>query len=215
MSSGSLTRFRTAGRGAGFSLVELLVVVSIIGLLAGLSTVIVPKAMKSGKQAKAKGDLTAIVAAVKAYKQEYGAWPATESINSDAKAEFGAWYGPSKWAAGTGASRGRDLMRILSGQNIGEGLGSSWPRPMNPKQIQFLEGPDSQGNFKDPWGTQYCVKMDVNESGGLEYGTMSGGVENLKLTVIGVSLGENMKQEDSPSVQGFDDIYSWGKNLTQ
>ena len=198
-----------------FSLVELLVVISIIGLLAGLSSVAIPKALEAGKKARAKGELMAIVSAVKAYKQEYGSWPATESISTDSSGEFGAWYGPSKWAAGTGLSRGKDLMKILSGQNVGTGMGSTWPRPMNPKQITFLEGAKSDGSFLDPWGTQYCVKMDVNESGGLEYGTGSAGVENLRLSVIAVSLGKNKTQEDSPSSPGFDDIYNWGQNLTQ
>jgi len=61
--------------------VEILVVISIVGLLAGLVTVAVPRAMEAGKKAKVKGGLTAIVAAVKAYKQEYGRWPGTNSNN--------------------------------------------------------------------------------------------------------------------------------------
>ena len=120
--------------------------------------------MEAGKKAKVKGELTAIVAAVKAYKQEYGRWPATESISTDAAGEFGAWYGPSKWAKGDGKTAGKELMLVLSGQNRDQN--GNWDMPMNPKQIRFLEGPDRNGNFVDPWGTQYCVKMDVNESGG-------------------------------------------------
>jgi len=194
--------------------VELLVVISIVGLLAGVMSVAIPKAMEAGKKAKAKGELTAIVAAVKAYKQEYGQWPATESISTDSAGEFGAWYGPSKWAQGGGTTAGKELMLVLSGENRDQASGF-WDKPMNPKQIRFLEGPDRKGNFVDPWGTQYCVKMDVNESGGLEYGTGNAAVENLRLSVIAVSLGKNKTQENSPSVSGFDDIYSWGQNLTQ
>jgi len=195
----------------GFSLVELLVVISIIGLLAGLSSVAVSKAMESGKKAKAKGDLTAIVAAVKAYKQEYGVWPTKEGIDTSASEEFAAWYGPSKYSR-DGTTQGPLLMRILSGENISGGV---WPREMNPKNVRFLEGAQSDGTFLDPWGTQYCVKMDVNESGGMEYGSSNGGVENLRLSVIAVSLGKNKTQEDKPSDPGFDDIYSWGQNLTK
>lgn len=212
----SLGNFRLRlGGSTGFSLVELLVVVSIIGLLVGLAATAIPKALDAGDKAKAKGDLTAIVAAVKAYKQEYGCWPATEGMDTSTTGEFGAWYGPSKWASGTGLQRGKELVQILSGQNIGIGMGSSWPRPMNPKLIRFLEGAQTDGTFTDPWGTQYCVKMDVNESGGMEYGTGTGGTENLRLTVIAVSLGKNKTQEDTPAVKGFDDIYSWGQNLNQ
>ena len=46
---------------AGFTLVELLVVISIVGLLAGLVTVAVPRAMEAGKKAKAKGELTRLL----------------------------------------------------------------------------------------------------------------------------------------------------------
>ena len=195
----------------GFSLVELLVVISIIGLLAGLSSVAVSKAMESGRKAKAKGELQAIISAVKAYKQEYGQWPTVEGIDADSSTEFTAWYGPSKYSR-NGEKRGPLLIRILSGENIS---GGDWPREMNPKNVRFLEGAQSDGTFLDPWGTQYCVKMDVNESGGIEYGSSNGGEENLRLSVIAVSLGKNKTQEDKPSDPGFDDIYSWGQNLTQ
>lgn len=40
---------------AGFTLVELLVVVTIIGLLVGLVSVAVPTAIESGMKAKTKG----------------------------------------------------------------------------------------------------------------------------------------------------------------
>ena len=173
----------------------------------------ITKAMEAGKKAKVKGELTAIVAAVKAYKQEYGQWPAIESISSTPQGEFSAWYGPSKWAGGgAGDTRGKELMKILSGVNQSGGI---WPQPMNPKQIRFLEGASPTGVFLDPWGKQYCVKMDVNESGGMEYGSGNAGNENLRMSVIAVSLGKNGVQEDNPSVKGWDDIYSWGKNLEQ
>jgi type II secretory pathway pseudopilin PulG len=66
----------------------LLVVISIVGLLAGLVTVAVPRAMEAGKKAKAKGELTAVIAALKAYKQEYGQWPTASGDRSEDE-----WFG--------------------------------------------------------------------------------------------------------------------------
>ena len=186
----------------GFTLVELLVVVTIIGLLVGLISVAVPKAIESGMKAKTKGELTSIVAAVKAYKQEYGQWPVAKSKMDSVADEYNSWYGPP-----TQEQESKDLMKILSGDMtvVKEG------QTMNPKGVRFLEGAKTDGTFQDPWGKQYCVKMDTNDSGGLEYYASSSTQENIRVTVIAVSLGKNGTQEDPDKkvTKTCDDVYSW------
>lgn len=196
----------------GFSLTELLVVISIIGLLAGLASVGVGRGMEAAKRAKAKGDLTAIVAAVKAYRQEYGKYPVAPSKMDQASDEWNSWYGPP-----TTLNESKDLMRILSGDNTIQKEGQN----MNPKGIRFLEGPKTDGTFLDPWGNQYSVKMDTNESGGVEYYNPAGAAqENVRVTVIAVSLGPGpsgtqpnapRRQEDPEkrATRACDDVFSW------
>ena len=81
---------------------------------------------------------------------------------------------------------------------------------MNPKQTRFLEGADREGNFLDPWGTAYSVKMDTDESGGVEYYDSSY-TQSTKVRVIAISYGPDQTQSD-PNLQytsTFDDIFSW------
>jgi type II secretory pathway pseudopilin PulG len=171
-------------------------------MLAGLMTVAIPKAMEAGKKAKVKGELTAIVAAVKAYKQEYGQWPVAKSQMDSVADEYNSWYGPP-----TTEGESKDLMKILSGDMTVQKDGQT----MNPKGARFLEGAKTDGTFQDPWGKQYSVKMDTNESGGVEYYGSSGTQENIRVTVIAVSLGKNGTQEDPDKkvTTTCDDVYSW------
>jgi len=188
---------------AGFTLVELLVVVTIIGLLVGLISVAVPKAIESGMKAKAKGELTAIVAAVKAYKQEYGRFPSSATASDDE--HFYATYCTSQSKFSTKPfGPTKDLVAILSGNNLNN---------LNPKQVRFLEATGASSTFVwlDPWGQEYCVMFDTNEDGGVEYwGSGNWQDPNIRVSVIALSAGPN-KIVDGSAVNSSkcDDIFSW------
>lgn len=69
-----------------FTLVELLVVISIIGLLAGLGFPAINGAMKAGKKAEVAAMAESIKTAVNAYYAEYSAYPTNSSfIKTDAQ----------------------------------------------------------------------------------------------------------------------------------
>jgi general secretion pathway protein G len=71
-------KFLTRARQAGFTLVEVMVVVVILGILAAI---IVPKIMSRPEQArlvKAKQDIMAIQSALDLYKLDNGIYPSTD-----------------------------------------------------------------------------------------------------------------------------------------
>jgi len=76
---------------ASFTLVELLVVVSIIGLLAGLGFPAISGAMKAGKRTEVAAMAESIKTAVNAFYAEYSAYPAdtnTGQVFTNTSADF-------------------------------------------------------------------------------------------------------------------------------
>ncbi len=171
----------------GFTLVELLVVISIVGLLAGLMSVAIPRAMESGKKAKAKGELTAIVAAVKAYKQEYGRFPGDLTQSN-------FMFSSNSFVS---------LINVLSGDSTNT---LSDTQPANPKGIQFFEGSKGGTNgLPDPWDKQYMVIVDTAETGTITY-TNAGTAMNLRLSVLAFSYGKDGKADTASGSKN--DIFS-------
>ena len=64
---------------AGFTLLELLVVVGIIAVLSGLALGVGRRAVESGKIARTRGELTVLAAALDAYRRSYGDYPQTDN----------------------------------------------------------------------------------------------------------------------------------------
>ena len=68
---------RTSTSRRGFTLVELLVVLVILSLLAGLVLGIGRYAIASGKSSRAKAELAVLSAALEVYRQQHGDYPRT------------------------------------------------------------------------------------------------------------------------------------------
>lgn len=167
----------------GFTLIEMLVVIAIIGILAGMILTAVSKSIAKGRATRASAEARQLATAWESYYREYAYWPAG----------FGGTEGtPSTPAMASGCTN------LLGGANVPDGAN---PSGANPRFINFFEVRGRE--FRDPWGEEYRYILDQNFDGKI---TTPWG-EVVGRSVIVWSKGEN-KDDSSPGARE-DDRTSW------
>ncbi len=171
-------------RHAGFTLVEMLTVITIIAILIGLLFPVIGAVKDTARKAQAKNDVTQLVTAVKAYYTEYGKYPG--GLSDDGQVAM------------------TTLIPILEGTNTTE----------NPREIVFFEGKldtseqggrygiqESDRDFLDPWSNTYILYVDGNYDNTIS-NPIDIGPDSIRTGVIAYSTGKD-------DVDGDDDITSW------
>ncbi len=152
-----------------FTLIELLVVIGIIAILASILLPALNAAMKRAERSEAQTEVKSIETAVKAYMNEYGKLPAPDNRQGSAD-----WHVNSEGDS-------EDVMEILTGDN--------------PRKIVFLEGPDSNGVFLDPWDEQYYLYLDTDYDNELSVQT-NGSSGTIYSPVVAYSTADSSDPED-------------------
>jgi prepilin-type N-terminal cleavage/methylation domain-containing protein len=151
---------------AGFSLIELFVVISIIVVLAGLILSTVGYVQKKGERARAETEIAAMSAACESYKADNGIYPrdttnnTTDTLNAQADSDPSATPFPNVYQ-----NASQFLYGELSGdRNFNNVIDAAEQanRAYFTFKPQMLEGPkDTNGNLtavsyiRDPFGNSY------------------------------------------------------------
>jgi len=179
-------------RAFAFTLVELLVVMAIIGLLAGLSLTAVSQVRHAARRAEARDHVSQIVTAWKAYLTDYREFPsqALETVNFQ-------------------------VMAILYATTNGTIVVGGEPKPLdtnaNPRLNRYMEFSTAEwtrSEMLDPWDNPYRVAIDnglgTNENG-KSYDSIvrPAGYDDVRQYVVAWSVGRDGVNATA------DDVKSW------
>ena len=132
----------------GFTLIEVLVVITIIGILASISIPVVGRAIESARRAQARTEVASLDAAVRAYYNEYSRFPHQGSQDEyiDGNANL---INVLRARPGTGNPNHANNRRRIIFLEAGE------------RALTDSDNPD----MIDPWGNPYRVLVDMNFNG--------------------------------------------------
>lgn len=131
---------------AGFTVIELLVVVSIIAILLTFVVPMGSKAKQRARIARARAEIASLETAISAYYSDMGAYPTDRDPSSNVE------------------DRNSFIITRLSGRTGGTGSwdairnNSNWYGPY----MEFDEDQISGGEFVDPWNTPYVIYIALD-----------------------------------------------------
>lgn len=202
-------------RRRNFTLVELLVVIGIIAILAGMLMAGIMYAPAKAQKAKAQAEITTLMNAIKQYESAYGVLPIPAGVTADNVVLSGNDY--------------RKMIAILQDtvkelQDLGSDDRNPWKSESdsrkkedakkNKRNSKFL---DIQGNdpgqYTDAWGNDYIVVLDGNYDGKIvtdEIHGVNASGNTYRFSVVVWSKGHDRKSSSTTTNKvNEDNVYSF------
>jgi len=202
-------------RRRNFTLVELLVVIGIIAILAGMLMAGMMYAPAKAQKAKAQAEITTLVNAIKQYESTYGVLPIPSgALEESNKPKDGKLANSDD----SGTNYYKQMILILQADTDNSDYTDALKKK-NKRNTKFLDiqGNDS-GSYTDPWGNDYNVYLDATYDGKIDLGSGSGnGIPGVnasgnvyRYSVVVYSKGHDRKESSTTSnPTNEDNVYSF------
>jgi type II secretory pathway pseudopilin PulG len=165
-----------------FSMIEMLGVIIVIMILAGLLFPTISSIIEQGNKTKTKAKIVALQTAIMGYKSTYGYLPFTPTKTADDKLT---------------AAEYDILLDCLTAEDSPPAK-----KDLNPRGIRFLEKKDAK--YRDAWDNDFFVALDLNYDGEVDSGKVTGASSNVGSETAIWSMGSD--ENDSTT---DDNIVSW------
>lgn len=212
-----------------FTLVELLTVIAVIAILAGIAIPVVVGMQSKGKETSARADMNAIKMALTQFKADYSIWP---QVNPDS-----SLTGSNDLLIETPFSPGSSLTKaeeaydkIIQSLTNNTVVASTPTEPAaadrygNTKKRRYLDPPakpvvsknsSTAGFYKlDPWEHRYNIALDWNYNGKIDLSSshkFAGESDPVLGQILIYSYGTATKDKDGDlDTDAF--LYSWKTN---
>lgn len=184
----------------GFTLIEMMVVIAIIGILAGLLFPAIGKALESAKRNKAGVEARAIAAAIDLFFNDHGYLPVPLNAQGLTPVQGTDWNNAPENSAPFTDEESRRIIQVL----IAEPQNFNANHQLNTRRKVYLnmETANSTGEMLDPWGRQYLIKLDRDFDGRIEFFSQP---DAFRTRSIVVSRGRSGEVGDNRNTPEFRD----------
>ena len=206
-----------------FTLVELLTVIAVIAILAGIAIPVVVGMQSKGRETAARADMSAIKLALTQFKADYSIFPVAPAASDDTLLRAAFNKDTSEHKDSDIDAMIAELTTIKTTPGTGNVPESVTSFTYNKKKRKYLDAPakpiapnplvtgSAVFSKLDPWGRRYNIALDTDYNNKLKLKTAFLGTGSTEETIVGdIAIYSYGTAEDDGDLEAF--LYSWKSN---